>query len=309
MRKQFSAFVSHLQIWSAVLIVAGAAACSGESSRSTPTSPTAGAAAPAPSATGATITGTVNAGLSTSAFATSAAGMTIAVDGTALSTTTDGSGAFTLSGVPTGKITLHFMGTSADARLDINDVTEHETIELHVRVNGSQVEVDDQKGETPDHHLEIEGRVTDVNVAGRTLTVNNITITVPDGTTIRHGSTTIAFTKDLLGDQVHVKATSTGPMTASAQEIMVQTDHGNPGGGDENDNEVELTGTVSGKAGACTPSVTMTFKLGTTQVTTNGSTKFEDTTCATLANGDRVEVNGTRQSATAILATKVSKED
>ena len=40
-----------------------------------------------------------------------------------------------------------------------------------------------------------------------------------------------------------------------------------------------------------------------------GSTKFEDTTCTALNAGDAVEVKGTRQADSSVLATKVEKED
>ena len=50
------------------------------------------------------------------------------------------------------------------------------------------------------------------------------------------------------------------------------------------------------------------FTVGTTKVTTNASTKFEDVTCATLANGMAVEAKGTRQSDGSILATEVERE-
>jgi hypothetical protein len=43
-------------------------------------------------------------------------------------------------------------------------------------------------------------------------------------------------------------------------------------------------------------------------VATNGSTAFNDTTCAALANGDRVEVKGTRQTDSSVLAARVEKD-
>jgi hypothetical protein len=47
--------------------------------------------------------------------------------------------------------------------------------------------------------------------------------------------------------------------------------------------------------------------LGTTPVTTTASTKFDDLTCAALANGARVEVTGTKQSDGTVLASAIEK--
>lgn len=318
MAKQFSRVAHGLRNLSlATFVAALAAGCGGGTSPGSQGSPAAPSpAANAPTAGGATVTGTVAVGVSTSAWATAGAGMTVSVDGTSLSTAVDGSGAFTLSGVPTGRVTLHFSGNGADARLDVDNVTERETIELHVHVSGSQVDIDDDHRETPDHRLELEGPIAEINLAARTLRIRDTTVTVPDGTPIHHGGTPIDFKSLVVNDRVHIHATPTGPTTASAQDVEVQTDKPGqaPGSGNGNDNpgdhhddgsEAEASGTVAGRTGAC-PAIT--FAVGTTMITANAATQFHDTTCSALANGDRVEVSGTRQSATAILAKQIEKK-
>jgi hypothetical protein len=50
---------------------------------------------------------------------------------------------------------------------------------------------------------------------------------------------------------------------------------------------------------------TLTFTIGTTTVKTNDRTRFDGVTCATLANGNVVEVEGVRQADGSILATEV----
>ena len=57
------------------------------------------------------------------------------------------------------------------------------------------------------------------------------------------------------------------------------------------------------------PGAQLYFTLGTTTVKTDSSTAFKDVACSALTNGDRVEVKGTRQSSTLVLASRVSKED
>ena len=62
-------------------------------------------------------------------------------------------------------------------------------------------------------------------------------------------------------------------------------------------NEAEVKGTVSAIASRSCATNTVVFTVtssGTsTMVTTNASTKFENTTCATLAVNDKVELKGT----------------
>ena len=83
--------------------------------------------------------------------------------------------------------------------------------------------------------------------------------------------------------------------------------HGGPGHGDDNEpqNEVELTGTVSARTGACP---TLTFSIGSTTFMTSTATVFRDP-CADVVKGAVVEVKGTRQTNGTVLATRVHVED
>jgi hypothetical protein len=73
---------------------------------------------------------------------------------------------------------------------------------------------------------------------------------------------------------------------------------------DENDdnNAGELEGTVSNKSGTCP---TLTFTVQGSTVTTDGNTKFESGQCSQIANGTKVEVEGTRQANNTVLAKNV----
>jgi hypothetical protein len=75
---------------------------------------------------------------------------------------------------------------------------------------------------------------------------------------------------------------------------------------DEDDDDNELEGSVSNLSGTC-PAITFTVRA--TAVTTNSATRFEDGPCARIANGERVEVEGTRQADGSILATRVERDD
>ncbi|MBI4265730.1 MAG: hypothetical protein HY657_15250 [Acidobacteria bacterium] len=67
----------------------------------------------------------------------------------------------------------------------------------------------------------------------------------------------------------------------------------------------EVEGAISGLAGSCPA---LTFTVGTTTVTTNSATTFDDGACAALANGATVEVKGFRQTDGAIAAVTVELE-
>lgn len=104
-----------------------------------------------PSAAGAstaTILGQVN-GASAAASAVQASsskgGIRVTVVGTSISATTDASGHFTLSGIPTsaGNVALRFEGRGIDATLQISGLTPGQTLEISVQLSGNNVTLDD----------------------------------------------------------------------------------------------------------------------------------------------------------------------
>ncbi len=72
---------------------------------------------------------------------------------------------------------------------------------------------------------------------------------------------------------------------------------------EDNDKEgVKAHGAIAGLAGTCPA---LTFMLGTTKVTTDATTKFRGVTCAQLANGNNVHVEGTQQADGTLTAARV----
>src|SRR5262249_27907017 len=82
-------------------------------------------------------------------------------------------------------------------------------------------------------------------------------------------------------------------------------DRGHDAGGDRDNDRDELTGVIADKGGVCP---TLTFSIGTTTVTTDLHTTFDDTSCNALANGNRVEVKGAIQANRSLLASRVEKK-
>jgi Domain of unknown function (DUF5666) len=162
-----------------------------------------------------------------------------------------------------------------------------------------------EPGEAGDHGRGHDDRVVGFVSAkfGGTLTVNGVTVAGGPGVVIRHGNRTLTMADIQVGDHIQARGTMDGT-TLVASEIKVE-DTGNDN--DDHENAAELKGTVSAFSGAATcPAAT--FMIGTTKVTTSATTVFDDVTCATLANGAIVEVEGAKQADGSILATKVEAE-
>ena len=133
------------------------------------------------------------------------------------------------------------------------------------------------------------------------MTVNGVIIKAAPGAVIRHGNRQLTIANIGVGDHLQARGTRTGN-TMLADEIKVQ----NTNGEDDDDvgDALEFRGEVAGFTGAAScPAAT--FTIGTTTIRTSAATTFDDVTCATLANTNRVEVKGTRQADNSILATSV----
>ncbi len=307
-----------------------AAACNSSKSPSMPdAAQPSSTASPGSSTSGATISGLVsNGGSATGSLMLLAAGgmsgVTVGVTGTGLTATTDGTGRFSLTGVPAGQVTLQFTG-AATGTMSLDDVAEHDTIEIEVHVHNGEVE--DEQAQTG-AQAQLEGKIVSVNGGGHSFVIGQITVMVPSTATIRHGSQTLTFSDLIAGARVHVKGSLTGS-TLTATRVEVQQSGGpgpgngngnggngnggngnggtGNGGNDDNDgNEVELTGTVASLGGAC-PAVT--FTTGGRSVATTSNTRF-DLACASIANGTKVEVKGTSPTPSGVVtATRVKKEN
>lgn len=119
--------------------------------------------------------------------------------------------------------------------------------------------------------VEIEGLIS--ATAGDSITVNGQTVVVPSTCTIRHGSTMYTFADLHVGDRVHVRASRlmegtgvTAITSLEATEVMLQ----NPGGGDDDGEEVEPTALVSVSAFDALASETGT-NTGAFRLTRSGS--------------------------------------
>jgi hypothetical protein len=289
----------------AALIVAPAlavtVACSGNASLS----PTGPSGVGSPSGSGASITGQVNGGSGLAGMSVNGApaaatstNVTVSITGTGIAAAADAQGRFTLTGVPAGPVQLHFTGPGIDATATL-EVGAGEQITIAVTVSGSNATIESRRGAGGiDGKVELEGRITAIDVALSTIQVSGVVVNVPPTAVIRKaGGTPLLFADLLIGDRVHVRGTRVTGGGVDALEVKVQSQNTNP--------PLKLEGMVEGLTGTC-PDVD--FMIGGSLVETDGSTYFKGGACADLADGDNVEVRA-RVVAGKIVASQVETED
>ena len=195
----------------------------------------------------ATIQGTVNGsatgatGLTASAVSSAAvkAGIKVTVMGSGLSATTDASGRFTLGGITTDPVVLHFEGPGIDATLEISGLVPGQTLTIKIKVSGHQAEFDaggnassppvDSKCFATGEKAEVEGHISAKGSADITVAQQgkgDYLCQVTNATRIRHGNTTFLFADLKIGDHVHVSGTglgfSGGVCRVAASEVKLQ---------------------------------------------------------------------------------------
>lgn len=256
------------------------AGCSGKAS--SPASPSA-------SVGGALITGSIVSGqsaglasLHTSASST-ATGIVVSIQGTDLQTTADGSGHFSLSGVPAGDVGLQFSGTGINAQVSLPAVQSTETIDLSVSLDGGSATIESEH-RSGGSQEQLEGRVESFPPADPlTFVVNGQTVVTDDNTSFFLGDSTASFDDLAIGQRVHVagSVTSAGLLATTVQ--IQNTNTSIP---------VELNGIVENFELTATG---FQFDVGSQLIKGDGTTTFDSGSLADLTDGVRVEVKGLQQ--------------
>ena len=156
-------------------------------------------------------------------------------------------------------------------------------------------------------------------IADRTGTCPAITFTLA-GTTVSTDRATDfddrSCERTVNGDRVKVEGTVQADRSVIAASVEGEDDEDDKKAEDRDDKDdddkdaagssVDLEGLVVGNSGRCPA---LTFWVDKTRVTTDRQTTFDDTTCDGLANGDDVEIEGTRQPNGSVLASKIEKDN
>jgi len=162
----------------------------------------------------------------------------------------------------------------------------------------SEIKVE-QTGKGDDSEGELKGAIS-----GLTSTAGCPVLTFTVGTTVVTTSAATEFDGVLCtaladGAIVEVEGTPQPDGSILATKVELEDDEE-----DSDEDAAKVEGLVSGLPGSGT-CPTLTFTVGTTQVTTTAATTFKDVTCATLANDMTVEVKGVLQIDGSVVASKV----
>jgi hypothetical protein len=307
-------------------------ACGGApASPGSPSARTETSSAAAPAATsGATISGTVVGVIASTGWTTLRVPLSVTVTGTTITATVDDGGRFTLINVPAGRIDLHFVGPGIDAHLVLDSVGANVTIEITVRVNGNNAQLENgnsgpgsgNSGPNPGPgtgtpapdpgaaRAEIEGTINAGSLTGscaannRSFMVGTTSVMTNASTQFRDGTCASLAA----GSRVEVKGTRQGDGSILAAEVEGE-DEDDDDDDDDDAREVRMTGAIAtgSLAGSCTAG-TLSFKISSTTIKTNSSTRFKDTACSSLRAGDKLEVRGARQTDQSVLATRVERD-
>ena len=182
------------------------------------------------------------------------------------------------------------VGDHAQARGTMNGST---LVATEVKVEDTGRDNDDGEADEDDEDEaegdDVEGTVSGLTGScgsGLTFMIGTTKVTTNGSTTFSGGSCSaiINLTK------VEVEGTKGNDGTIAATKVELDLD--------------DVDGTISGLSGTGTcPSVT--FNIGPTKVTTSAATTFSGVTCAALANGTKVEVEGTTLADLSIAAALV----
>jgi len=203
---------SQLGLLLAVVIATSAAACSGGSESMSPTGPS--------GARGAQIAGRVS-GVNMSSTAsinglsagpltqttTSSGPLKVSINGTNIETSVDGTGHFTLNGVPAGTIVLNFSGRGVNASVTLRGVSTGDQIEIDVRLEngGARLESDHRRrgdnDNDDDNESNNEGRRLPEGTIEVEGAVSTLTGSCP-ALAFRLGSTTVATSSSTIFDNI-----------------------------------------------------------------------------------------------------------
>lgn len=154
------------------------------------------------------------------------------------------------------------------------------------------------------NEVEVTARITAAGAGTITLGSLNLTIAVPATAVITRGATAKSVADLVVGLLVEVKAVRSGTIV-TATRVNIEDETPGTGTGVVTSEDLELTGTLAARPAGTCPAVT--FTLGGTTVTTTAATQFDDLTCASLAVGDALRVEGVRQANGSVLASEVNR--
>jgi hypothetical protein len=209
----------------------------------------------------------------------------VKVEGTNIATTTNSHGQFTLEGVPSGNVTLHFTSNGVDVRLEVSGLTEGMTMRITVSINSSGAHM-----VLGPNDIVLTGTIQ--SITEPTFTISGLTVITKAATQIKRSGQTITFADLAVGQPVRVQGflDAAGNVVASTVQVLVSSEH----------NQVLIRGVIE----SITPPDLTVSGLA---VTTDANTRFQGHSLAHFNVGDAVEVVGTVLADGTVLASSIKK--
>lgn len=211
-----------------------------------------------PSTAGATVQGTVNAGVGATSLSTpsrsSAAVIRVTVVGTSLATATDAAGRFLLAGIPSGRVSLRFEGPGIDARIELSGLVDGQVLTIAVQAAGTSARVVSTPGPVPSPvpsprtspspspsptpapgaEVEFSGRVE--SITPPSLVVAGRTVRTDASTRIKRDDRNIGLTDLRVGEVVEVEGRQANGVVL-ASKIKVEDANGDDATDDDDDED------------------------------------------------------------------------
>jgi hypothetical protein len=209
----------------------------------------------------------------------------------------DGTGQFTLTGVPPGTVTMTFTGENISASITLNNVAIDDEIRIDIRFNGNSVRVESEnrgrRGDDDDDDDDDEDNEVEGVVSGLSGTCPALMITI--GTRVVVTNSATVFDDPCIGIRIGVRIEALGRTAANGMFTATRVEI----------EEDKVEGVVSGLTGTCPA---LMFTIGTRVVITSNATRF-DVPCSSLRNGLRIEARGTTAANGSLTATRVEVDD
>jgi len=209
----------------------------------------------------------------------------VSVEGTKVSTTTNSSGQFTLQGLPSGTVVLHFEGRGVDVRVEISGLNAGMTLRITVRITASGAVIVRAPNE-----IELTGTIESITAPN--LKVSGLTVITNADTEFKRRGERVNFADLAVGQLVRVEGSlnADGKVVAREIRILVPPDQ----------NRVRIRGVIESIAPP-------NLKISGLTIATDANTRFNVHSLTNLRVGDVVQVEGSLGADGTVLARSIEK--
>ena len=147
-------------------------------------------------------------------------GIQVSVVGTPIVCPLDDEGQFTLSGLPAGRVTLHFTGPGVDATLAVDGLVDGQILVIEVRLAGASATLATPPGRVSSCNVRFAGTIESIH--GSLLVVSSRKVEGGTGRKFSRGWERISLEDLKVGENVVVEGTLRGDGVVEAYEIAAE---------------------------------------------------------------------------------------